>query len=90
MGKGPPRTRAGELEDEARRAGSFPSSISEIGVVGFKIFFFDVDYFKVFVECATILLLLLLMFWIFDCNACGILVPNQGSNLHPLGWKAWF
>ena len=40
MGKGPPRTRAGELEDEARRAGSFPSSISEIGVVGFFLRFF--------------------------------------------------
>ena len=34
VGKGPPRTRAGELEDEARREGSFPSSIIEIGVVG--------------------------------------------------------
>ena len=32
VGEGPPRTRAGKLEDEARRAGSFPSSISETGV----------------------------------------------------------
>ena len=59
-------------------------------VVFFFKIFFDVDYFKVFVECATILLLLLLMFWIFDFKACGILVPNQGSNLHPLCWKVWF
>ena len=28
-----------------------------------------------------------LIFLIFDCKVCGILTPNQGSNLHPLHWK---
>ena len=26
-------------------------------------------------------------FLIFGCAACGILVPNQGSNLHTVQWK---
>ena len=28
------------------------------------------------------------MFWCLGCEACGILVPDQGSNPHPLHWKA--
>ena len=27
------------------------------------------------------------MFWVFGIKACGIQLPNQGSNLHPLHWK---
>ena len=38
--------------------------------------------FKVFNELVTVLLLLF-MFWFFGHEACGILAPNQGSNLHP-------
>ena len=26
-------------------------------------------------------------FWFFGCETCGIIAPNQGSNLHPLHGK---
>lgn len=71
-----------------RQAHFHPQSVR----LGFEVFFKIVFFFfwmwailKVFVELATILLPLLFMFWIFDCKACGILVPNQGSNLNHLG-----
>ena len=28
------------------------------------------------------------MFWFFGHQAYGILAPNEGSNPHPLHWKA--
>ena len=28
------------------------------------------------------------IFWCFGCEACESYLPDQGSNLHPLHWKA--
>lgn len=78
-----------------RQAHFHPQSV-EIGVLRFfflRLFFFFFwmwAILKVFVELATILLPLLFMFWIFDCKACGILVPNQRVKPEPPGLKAWF
>ena len=33
------------------------------------------------------LLFFFFKFLFFGCMACGILVPDQGSNLHPRQWK---
>ena len=42
--------------------------------------------FKVLVKFVTILLLFSFLF--FFHASCGILTPDQGSDLHPLHWKA--
>ena len=64
VGKGPPRTRAGELEDEARREGSFPSSIIEIGVVGC---FFFLRFFLMWTILKSLLNVLQYCFCCFLC-----------------------
>ena len=57
----------------------------------FKIFcFFDVDHiFKVFIEF-VIILLPSLYFGFLASGHVGSQLPDQGSNLHPLHWKAKF
>ena len=42
--------------------------------------------FKVLVKFVTILLLFSFLFFFHE--ACGILTPDQGSDLHPLHWKS--
>ena len=41
-----------------------------------KIFFLNVDHLKVFIKFVTILFL----FWFFGLEACGILVPQPGTE----------
>ena len=48
--------------------------------------------FKVFTELATIasvvvFLFSFLMLWVFGHQACGVLAPNQESDLYPLHWE---
>ena len=53
----------------------------------FKIFFWRGPFFKVFFESATILLLFM-CFGYLAMRHVGSQLPDQGSNLHLLHWKA--
>ena len=44
--------------------------------------------FKVFIEFVTILLPVFLCFSVLAARYVGSYVPDQGSNPHPLHWKA--
>ena len=58
---------------------------------------FDNLFLKNFLKCGPVLKSLLnllqycfcfFIFWCFGCEACESHLPDQGSNLHPLHWKA--
>ena len=53
----------------------------------FKRFFFDMNHFKVFIEFVTIFASVL-CFGVLTARHVGSELPNQGSNLYPLHWKA--
>ena len=53
----------------------------------FKIFFFYVDHFEVFIEFVTILLLFYLLVFL-AMGYVGSQLEDQGSDLQPLHWKA--
>ena len=54
-----------------------------VSVFLFKIFFFfDVDIFKVFIECCYCF-----MFWSFGHEACGLLAPQPGIEPAPSALK---
>ena len=53
----------------------------------FKIFFFDMDHFKVFTEF-IIILLLFFMFWFFGCKSWGNLRFTTRNCTH-IPWTGW-
>ena len=70
----------------------FPSgsSLRRYGTtVSFLFFFFDVDhFFKKYIECVTILLLLF-MLWFFGLEACGVLASPPGMEPSPPCTERW-
>ena len=62
----------------------FSSVSSDLLLIPSSVIFLCFPYLKV--QCGNVDYIFSFFFWP-PCIACGILVPNQGSNLYPLQWK---